>query len=462
MRLAWLAVAASALALSACASTNASGAFRDASALAESRTGYRAVWRTGGSEDREADKKIGELLSKELTVDAAVQIALLNNRSLQAEYEELGVAQAELVQAGLLKNPVFGGTYRFPLDPGHLAGIEADLVTDFVQLLTRGAAKKIASLNLEATIFRVGNAVIKHAYETKKAWYTVVAAEQMLAMRRIINEAAQAAVEVAQKQYDAGTINELDLANEQSLFAQVSLDLRRTEGSVVTAREHLNRLMGTFGTQTKWRTVGKLPELPKSDPSLDHLELLAVKRRLDLLAARRDVEVLSYGLALAKNTRWAGFVDAGVSFERKPEGIRLLGPTVAFEIPIFDQRQAAIAKIEAMLRQAKAREYALAVDVRSEVRETRNDVLVSRAVAETYGNKLVPLRVKVVELSQQYYDAMLLGVFQLLLAKQQEIEAFRSFIDAARDYWIARADLDLATGGALPHHTEPRPPGSEP
>jgi outer membrane protein, heavy metal efflux system len=445
-----LLVALLALSLSACASTSATGAFRDASTMAEERTGYRAVWRTGGPEDAEVDKRIDALLAKELTLEAAVQVALLNNRTLQAEYEELGVAQAELVQAGLLKNPVFGGTYRFPLDPGHLAGIEADLVTDFVQLITRGAAKNIAATALEATKLRVGSAIVKHAYETKKAWFNVVAAEQMVAMRRVITEAAEAAVEVAQKQYDAGTINELELANEQSLFAQVSLDLRRTEGNVVTAREHLNRLMGTFGKHTSWRTGGKLPEIPTADPPLDHLETLAVRRRLDLLAARRDVEVLSYGLALAKNTRWLGFVDAGVSFERKPEGIRLIGPTVSFEIPIFNQRQAAIAKIEAMLRQAQAREYALAVDVRSEVRETRNDVLVARSLAETYGKKLVPLREKVVVLSQQFYDAMLLGVFQLLLAKQQEIEAYRSLIDTTRDYWIARCDLDLATGGALP------------
>src|SRR5205085_281520 len=120
------------------------------------------------------------------------------------------------------------------------------------------------------------------------------------AMRRVITEAAEAAVEVAQKQYDAGTINELELANEQTLFAQVTLDTRRIEGNVVTAREHLNRLMGTFGKQTAWKAPGKLPEIPAADPPLDHLETLAVKRRLDLLAARRDIEVLSYGLALAK------------------------------------------------------------------------------------------------------------------------------------------------------------------
>lgn len=435
--------------LAGCASTSAAGAFRDSNALVEERTGYKAVWRTGGAEDDEVDRKVNALLSKELTLEAAVQIALLNNRSLQAEYEELGVAQAELVQAGLLKNPVFAGKYRFPLD-SELAGIEADLVLDFLQLLTRGAAKKIAATALEATKLRVANAVVRHAYETKKAWFAVVAADQMLAMRTVITDAAQAAVEVAEKQHQAGNINDLELANEQTLFAQITLDLRRTEANVVTAREHLNRLMGTFGKQTAWKTAGRLPEIPAKDPPLEHLETLAIKRRLDLAAARRDVEVLSYGLALAKNTRWLGFVEAGVSFERKPEGIRLLGPSVSFEIPIFDQRQAAIAKIEAMLRQAKAREYALAVDVRSDVREKRNDVLVSRAVAEMYRNRLVPLREKVVALSQEYYDAMLLGVFQLLLAKQQEIEAYRSLIDTTREYWIARCDLDLATGGALP------------
>lgn len=435
--------------LSACASTSPAPAYRDTGALVEARTANRVAFRTGGPEDAEVDRKVTELLGKELSVDAAVQVALLNNRTLQVEYEELGVAQADLVQAGLLKNPVFGGAYRFPLDPGHVAGIESDLVLDFVGLITRSARVQIAEAALEATKLRVAHAIVEHAFETKKAWYAAVAAEQALSMQRAIVEGAEAAIELADKQEAAGTINELDLANEQGLYAQVVLDLRRAEGDVVRAREHLNRLLGVHGAQTKWIAPKKLPEIPKNDPDLERLETLAVGRRLDLLAARRDVEVVSYGLSLAKNTRWTGFVDAGVNFERKPEGIRLLGPTVSFEIPLFDQRQAAIARIEALLRQAKAREWALAVDIRSEVREERNELLVARDIAETWQKKLVPLREKVVKLSQQYYDAMLLGVFQLLAAKQAENAAYRSLVESTRDYWIARIDLERATGGQL-------------
>ena len=59
-------------------------------------------------------EKLQALLEGELTTNAAVQIALLNNAALQATFEELGIAQAELVQAGLLKNPVFAGHVRFP------------------------------------------------------------------------------------------------------------------------------------------------------------------------------------------------------------------------------------------------------------------------------------------------------------------------------------------------------------
>lgn len=438
------------LLLAGCASTSARPAFRDTASAIESRVGYRAVWRTGGPEDAQVDDAIEKLLAKELTIDGAVLLALLNDRNLQAEYEELGVAQADLVQAGLLRNPTLAGAWRFPLDPHHLAGIEADLVQDFLGIFTLGAKKRIAGAALEAAKARVGHAVITHVYEVKKHWYAYVAAEQTLAMRRIVTETAEAAVELAQKQFEGGTLNDLDLANEQALYAQIVLDQRRAEGEVVVARERLNRLMGIWGPQTRWTGPKKLPELPAEEPTLANLETLAVKRRLDLAAARADVKVVSYGLALAKNVRWTGIVDAGVSFERKPEGIKLLGPSVAVEIPIFDRGQAQIAKIEAQLRQAQAKEWALAVAIRSEVREDRNDLLVARSLVETYGKKLVPLREKVVALSQQYYDAMLLGVFQLLQAKQNEIEAWRGLIESARDYWIARAELEEATAGALP------------
>ncbi|MGZ3420480.1 MAG: TolC family protein [Polyangiales bacterium] len=444
-----LGFAALSLASIGCASTSAAPAFKDTGSLVRDR-GYSIVWRTGGPEDAEADKAVKALLAKELTVDAAVQIALLNDRNLQSTYEDLGVAQADLVQAGLLKNPVFTGTYHTPLDPGHGAAIGADLVFDFVELFVRGARKRVAATALEGAKYRVADAVVRHAHEVKKAYFTAVAAAQMLSMRAIVAEAADAAVEVAEKQHQAGNLDELALANERAMRAQIMLDLKRSQADVASSREHVNRLLGLWGSATQWKMPAKLTELPAAEPSAEHLESVAVSRRFDLAAARKDVEVVAYGLALAKNTRWFGGVDLGISFDQETEGVRLVGPTVSVEIPIFDQRQAAIARIESQLRKAKAREWALAVEIRADVRESRVRVTTSRDLVELYGKEIVPLREKVVTLSQEYYDAMLLGVYQLLAAKQAEVEAYRSYIEALRDYWIARADLELAIGGPIP------------
>ena len=113
MRIVALAVSLAGL-LVGCSSVDPAAAFPDVQALAQERVGARLHWIRGTPEDAEVDRKVRELLSTPLSVEAAVQIALLNNRMLQATYEELGVAQAELVQAGLLKNPVFGGMVRFP------------------------------------------------------------------------------------------------------------------------------------------------------------------------------------------------------------------------------------------------------------------------------------------------------------------------------------------------------------
>jgi cobalt-zinc-cadmium efflux system outer membrane protein len=425
----------------------------------EERTGKKVTWITSSDEDDKVRKAIREVLSRELTVDGAVQVALLNNRHLQAVYEELGVAQADLVQAGLLKNPVLSGEVHQPLDKGGGSTFELNLVQNFLELFTLGSRKRIAEAQLAGAKLRVGSAVLQTVYETKTAFYAAQAAQQMLAMRRVIAETAAAGFEMAQKQHKAETINDLDLANEQSLFAQILLDMQRAEADLATARERLNRVMGVWGSDTGWRASAKLPELASEEPSLEHIESFAVARRLDLEAARKDVEVLSHGLALARNVRWVGRLNAGVTFHRETEGVRLIGPSVSVQIPLFDQGQAVIARLEAQLREFKAREHALAVEIRSEVRELRTRVGAARNIVESYQKSIVPVRERIVALSQQQYDAMLLGVFQLLSAKQAEINAYRELIESVRDYWTMHAELEWRAGGALPAASSGTTPG---
>lgn len=442
--------------LAGCATTSPKEALQDASKLVKDRSGQEITWLGEGGEE-EARKQASALLSRDLTLPNAVRVSLLGNRHVQVLYDEVGIAQADLVQAGLLKNPTISGDYGVAIDGGG-STFDLGLTSDLLQLLTLSSRKGIARTALAGAKYRVAGEVLHHVYEVKAAFFALQAAQQTFAMRQIVTESAEAAVELARGQHVAGTISDLDLANEESLFAQVTMDQRRSSADLATAREHLNRVMGVWGKDAGWKVTAHLPELPSRDPSLEHLESKAVAARYDLAAAHKDTEVVSYALALAKNTRWTGSVDAGVDFHRETEGVRLLGPTVSVELPIFDQRQASIARIEAQLRQARNREAALAVDIRSEVRELSQRLVTARGVVEAYQKTIVPTRERIVALSQQQYDAMLLGVFQLLIAKQNEIASYRDFIDALRDYWSLRAELEWKVGGSLGAEPASSPP----
>jgi cobalt-zinc-cadmium efflux system outer membrane protein len=433
-----------------CASTSAAPAFRDVAHEVETRSGQVVRWNPGSPEDAEAEKAVDALLARELTVDAAVQIALISNRSLRATFEELAIAQADLVQAGLLKNPVFtiGSTAweSEHIDPNLFATVEQD----FLDIVTMPLRKRVAATELEARKLEVADEVLELAARVRHAYFTAQAAEQIVRVRRVVDEATQTSAEIARRQYAAGTMSELALQAELGLAAEASMERKRAEGDAAVAREALNQLMGLWGPRTAWTMVPRLPALPASEPALQRLESQAVAQRLDIASARRSVQAMEHALVLAKTTRWTGSVNVAVEIGRlRQEKHLAVGPSVSLEIPLFDQRQAQIARLEAYQRQAEHGLRALAVAVRADVRSSHARVATARSVALDYGQVVVPLRENVVRHSQERAGAMLLGVYDLLSAKRGELDAYREWVEAVRDYWIARSDLERAIGGRI-------------
>lgn len=443
-------VAAALALLAGCASTSPREPFKDVSSAVDTRSGHKIRWNQATDDDKEAEKAIDRLLGGELTVSSAVQVALLANPSLQAKFEELAISQADLVQAGLLKNPTFT-LGRTAWEAEHISpNLFATVEQDFLDLVTMPMRKRVAAAELEATKLEVGDHVLELAAQVREAFYTAQAAEQVVAMRRLVDEASKTSAELARRQHEAGNMSDLALNTELALAAQTSLDRRRSEGEAAVAREKLNKLMGAWGARTAWKMAARLPELPKEEAPLEHLESVAIGQRLDIGAARRNVQAMEYALGLAKTTRWVGTVNIGVSAGRLRHNRKFsFGPSVTLEIPLFDQRQAQIARLEAFKRQGESELAALAIDVRADVRSSRARVLTARGVVEEFGKVIVPLRENVVRYSQEQYDAMLIGVYQLIQAKQSEFEAYREYIEALRDYWIAKSDLERAVGGRV-------------
>jgi cobalt-zinc-cadmium efflux system outer membrane protein len=437
------------LAVAGCASTSPAPAFRDVAARVQAQSGHEVRWAQASPEGAKVDAAVRGLLARPLSVDAAVQVALLRNRWLVSTYEELGVSQADLVQAGLLRNPVLSGGVPSAevqnLDPPLLFGI----AQDFLDLLLIPARRSIARSQLEATELRVADQVLDVQAQVRGAYFALQGAEQRVAMRQVVLDAAEAAWVAASAQHEAGNLADLDYETHHALAEQARIDLAREQAEVQTTRERMTRVMGLWGDETSFVVPPALPDIPSADPPLDRLEALAVTQRSDLAALRKEHEAIGKVLSLATSTRWTGMFTVGLELARLKDGTYSFGPNASLELPLFDQRQALVARLEAMQRRSQSRLEARAVDVRSEVREASGRLRAARTIAEKYRSVVVPLRERIVALAQQRYGAMLLGVYELLLAKQSEVATYRETIEAVQAYWVARSDLERAVGGRL-------------
>ncbi|HZR81900.1 MAG TPA: TolC family protein [Candidatus Binatia bacterium] len=437
-----------ACALTACAQVAPRAAFPEVQTLvAERGVPEKIRWRDGSAEDGAADDAVRRLLATELTPDAAVQIALLNNPSVQATYEDLGVAQSDLVQAGLLKNPVFVGSVTFGnVSPGY----DFDVAQTFLDLLLRPARERIAGAQLEEARLRVAGDVFALVTQVRGAYYTLQGAEQLVDLLESVSAASAASAELAERLHDAGNASELELASEQAGRQQAAADVLRAEADTIAPREDLRRLMGLSASNAAIDVPAVLPALPASDPELASLLALANERRLELAAARQEQTALAETLATVRQWRYVGSVDVGAMAHRE-QGDRnwVAGPSVSLDLPLFDQRQAEIARLESRVRQSELRAEALGLDVASDVRRAHEKLQRARRLAEHDRDALIPVRERVVALSLEHYNFMLLGAFDLLTAKQAEIAAYRDYVAAIRDYWIARVELDHAVGARV-------------
>ena len=214
--------------------------------------------------------------------------------------------------------------------------------------------------------------------------------------------------------------------------------------------------MGFWGPQTNWRLPEQLPDIPTAEIPLEHLESMAIENRLDLAAEKKAAEALALALGITIDWRWAGQIEVGISSERETDRTWVTGPALAIELPIFNQRQADIARLEAQLRRSQKRLTVQAIDIRSEIRSLRNRLIMQRNLIDHYRHTILPLREQIVDLTLKNYNYMLTGAFELLMAKQQEFETYHKYLEALRDYWIIRANMQRSLGGRFPSHMHSR------
>jgi outer membrane protein TolC len=446
--------------LGGCVSFSADGGLSTAQTIAYTELNKDVVKVTNEAEALGIQQRVEEVLRRPLTPDSAVQIALLKNRGLQADFNELGVSEAEYIQATLPPNPTvalsrLGGSLELE--------IERQIVIGLFELATLPARAAIAEQRFRAAQFRTAEAVLRLAAEARREYYRAIAANQQVAFMQQALGTAETASELAKQLGESGSLNKLEQAREHAFYQELGAQLARARIEQKVARERLIRQLGLWGRDIDFRLPNSLPPLPARIASAKDIERRALERRVDLQALRHDLTAVAGQFGLTNATRFVTDIElAGLSsYERSTallvgengdveverEAIKRRGLEIEFTIPIFDFGAVGVRNAQETYMAAANRLAERAVNVRSEAREAYLRYRGNYDLARHYQGRVLPLQKRIQDEALLQYSGMLVDVSQLILDARARILSNVDAINARRDFWIAATDLKAALIG---------------
>jgi outer membrane protein TolC len=438
----------STLALSGCATFSSDGGMNVVANVAGETIQKDVVAIHSDEEAESARNAVQRLLRRPLTVDAAVQIALLNNKGLQASYNELALAEAGMVQESLPPNPTFS---IFRIAGNGALEAERQVVGNILALSTLSFRSEIARQRFQKAQLRAAEETLRLAADVRRTYFRAVAANELVGLLADAKATAESTAQLALKLGQTGALNKLDQAREQVFYAETTADLATLRQDAASSRERLIRLLGLWDGDIGFRLPGKLPPLPQRPLSLPGIEVDAVEHRIDLQIARIELDALAKSLNLTEATRFVTLLDvAGVDRKtRDPTGTSFSerGFDVQFQIPIFDGGEVRVRQAAETYNQAFNRLTEKAVNVRSEARDAFRVYRSTYDIAGHYQREVLPLRKIISDEMQLRFSSMQVDVFALLSEARQRIAGLRAAIEAKREFWLAQSELKTAVNG---------------
>ncbi len=419
----------------------------------------RDVVKLSSPEDvRRARERVQALLSEPLTEDTAVQVALLNNRGLQAAYNDLGIAEAEYVQATLPPNPGLSVGRLF--GTGNFVEAAFGLVGNLLAFAVLPRKTEIAKREFEEARYRTIATTLSFAIDVRRAYIKAIAAQQRLALLEDARQTADASAKLMKQLGETGAAHKLDQARVSVFYADLSAQVAQARLSVVTTRETLNRILGLWGSDLTYRLPSKLPALPSTPDALADVEVEAMRRRVDLIILRYEIVTLAKSIGFVNATRYLTFLQLGAGFRNEVEtndageqsSKNRYGLDLQIVIPIFDTGEARLTGARETYMRAVNRLVERSVNARSEARVAYATYRANYDIARYYQSRILPLRRQISAEALLRYNGMLIDVFELLIEERERIQANVASVDALRDHHLAAADLQAAliVGGTVP------------
>ena len=420
-------------------------------------TGKETVWLQSGAEAAANSKRVQSLVYKKtITADTAVQVALLNNKGLQAAYADLGLSSADVWQQTLQPNPTVSvGVLGIGANGlGGYRAIEGMIANNILSLVTRDKRLGIADIHFRQAQLVAAEATLRVATDTRRAWVEAVAAFEAAGLIAQAQGTANAASELAARLGEVGSLNKAEQAREHAFYAELTGQRAQAKLAAELAKEALTRQMGLWGADAVYYVPNALPQLPRAVAARPKIEAEALGRRVDLSIAKLELEAAAKENGLTDATRYVTDLEiiAGFEAEREVEdGVVSTETTpqieVEFDIPIFDSGKARKRKAETAYMRAANELAQMAVNVRSEARSAYLAYTASHQIARHYRDAVLPLRRMIEEEGLLSYNGMITNTFELLADTRARLNSSLLEGNARRDFWLADANMVAAVYG---------------
>ncbi len=439
---------ASAVFLSGCASFSPDNGMSVISDISGRAIRKNVAFIRSAEDEKRTSATVRRLLARTLTVDAAVQVALLNNKGLQAAYNELALAETDLVQESLPPNPTFS---MLSIAGDGASEVERQVVGSILALATLPFRSDIARDRFRQAQLKAALETLQLASDVRRAYFRAVAASEIVSLLTDAKSTAEATAQLAKKLGETGSFNKLDQAREQVFYAETTAELATARQQAASLRERLARLMGLWDDELDFRIPSQLPPLPRRPQKLPSIEADAVGHRVDLQIAQLQLVALAKSLDLTRATRFVTLLDvAGIDRRTQEPDLpvfRERGFDVQFRIPIFDGGEVRVRQVTEAYDQAFNRLTEKAVNVRSEARDAYRVYRSTYDIASHYQREILPLRNIITEEMQLRFSSMQVDVFALVTEARQRVASLRAAIDAKREFFLAQSDLQSAVNG---------------
>jgi cobalt-zinc-cadmium efflux system outer membrane protein len=396
-----------------------------------------------------AENELRTLLAAPLDATAAIRVAWLRNADAQAACAQLGISTADVFAASRPANPQLGLAWLWPSQHGGDRKLDGTLGFSLDDLIRLPSRRQYGAVELRVAQQQLAAKLYALALDTLDAWLEAAASQQRLSVRRAIAESAQTAAELAEQYRLAGNINAVETALQAAAGTEAALSLSRSERDASRSRSRLRQVLGLTATDPALQLPTNLPAAEGLTFEAQQLHAEARSQRLDLAAARSEVESVSLRLAATRRFRLLGGSAVSVLGEQEGDS-RRTGISAGIELPLFSQGQSAVARATAELQLAEAHVRQLEVSIDAEVDAQLEQLARAYDEYRQYRERLIPQRESIVARLSEQANFMLTGPFELLLARQQSYSAYEGAVDALQSWWQSRVALARALGAPLP------------